>query len=304
MSRAREESTPPVDPHAEPLNISTKLAFDRTRLAHDRTMLAWVRTATSLITFGFSFYKFFTFEAKGAAPTGVIGPREFALLMIGSSVVLSRLTLGEFHRLILDIGLGSINFFGVLIAIFVGIGLVSKEIEKKTIYTIVSKPVARYQFLLGKYLGLSITLFVNTVVMAVGLLVVLYAQGVPVEGMLFKALALIFIEFMVITAVALLFSTFTSATLSAIFTLALYVIGHLTADLKVFGAKMDDLSRGILDGIYYLLPNLERFNLKGHVVHHLDLGGSDLMLIVTYGATYTAVLLFTASLIFHRRDFR
>ena len=83
MSRAREESTPPVDPHAEPFNISTKLAFDRTRLAPDRTMLAWVRTATSLITFGFSFYKFFTFEAKGAAPTGVIGPREFALLMIG-----------------------------------------------------------------------------------------------------------------------------------------------------------------------------------------------------------------------------
>jgi hypothetical protein len=87
----------------------------------------------------------------------------FALLMIGSSVILSRLTLGEFHRLILDLGLGSINFFGVLIAIFVGIGLVSKEIEKKTIYTIVSKPVARYQFLLGKYVGLTITLFVNTV---------------------------------------------------------------------------------------------------------------------------------------------
>ena len=74
---------PPADAHAEPLNTSTKLAFDRTRLAHDRTMLAWVRTATSLITFGFSFYKFFTFEAKGAAPSGVIGPREFALMMIG-----------------------------------------------------------------------------------------------------------------------------------------------------------------------------------------------------------------------------
>jgi ABC-type transport system involved in multi-copper enzyme maturation permease subunit len=122
--------------------------------------------------------------------------------------------------------------------------------------------------------------------------------------MLFKALALIFVEFMVITAVALLFSTFTSATLSAIFTLAMYVIGHLTADLKSFGTKMDDLSRGILDGIYYLLPNLERFNLKGHVIHHMEMGGADLMLIVAYGATYTAVLLFTASLIFHRRDFR
>ena len=83
MWRARKESTPLADPHAEPLNTSTKLAFDRTRLAHDRTMLAWVRTATSLITFGFSFYKFFTFEAKSAAPAGLIGPREFALIMIG-----------------------------------------------------------------------------------------------------------------------------------------------------------------------------------------------------------------------------
>src|SRR4029453_3317511 len=83
MSKVRKESTPTGDPYAEPLNISTKLAFDRTRLPHHRTMLAWVRTATSLITFGFSFYKFFTFEAKGAAPMGWIGPREFALTMIG-----------------------------------------------------------------------------------------------------------------------------------------------------------------------------------------------------------------------------
>ena len=173
----------------------------------------------------------------------------FALLMIGSSVLLMRLTLGEFHRLFLNVGLGSINFFGVLIAIFVGIGLVSKEIEKKTIYTIVSKPVARYQFLLGKYLGLTLTLFVNTVIMAGGLLVVLYAQEVPIERMLFKALGLIFVEFMVITAVALLFSTFTSATLSAIFTLAIYVIGHLTADLKTFGAKMDDGSAVVTGSI-------------------------------------------------------
>jgi ABC-type transport system involved in multi-copper enzyme maturation permease subunit len=228
----------------------------------------------------------------------------FALLMIGSSLLLMRLTLGEFHRLLLDVGLGSINIFGVLIAIFVGIGLVNKEIEKKTIYTIVSKPVARYQFLLGKYLGLTITLLVNTLIMAAGLLLVLFAQDVPVTGMLFKALGLIFLEFMVITAVALLCSTFTSATLSAIFTLATYVIGHLTADLKTFGAKMDEGVRMILNGLYYVLPNLEWFNLKGHVVHHLEVPASDLFLIVLYGLTYVAFLLLSATIIFQRRDFR
>ena len=228
----------------------------------------------------------------------------FALLMIGSSLLLMTLTLGEFHRLILDIGLGSINFFGVLIAIFVGIGLVSKEIEKKTIYTIISKPVARYQFLLGKYMGLSLTLLVNTAIMAVGLLAVLYFQDVPIHLVLFKALGTIFLEFMVVTAVALFFSTFTSATLSAIFTLAIFVIGHLTTDLRTFGQKMDAVGRGILDGIYYLLPNLERFNLKGHVTHQLDVSGNDLLLIATYGVVYTAFLLILASVIFQRRDFR
>lgn len=228
----------------------------------------------------------------------------FALLMIGSSLILMRLTLGEFHRLILDIGLGSINFFGVLIAIFVGIGLVSKEIEKKTIYTIISKPVARYQFLLGKYMGLSLTLLVNTAIMAVGLLAVLYVQDVPIHVVLFKALGMIFLEFMVVTAVALLFSTFSSATLSAIFTLAIFVIGHLTADLKTFGQKMDVLGRGVLEGTYYLLPNLERFNLKGHVTHQVDVPASDLFLIAAYGMAYTALLLMLASVIFQRRDFR
>ena len=228
----------------------------------------------------------------------------FALLMIGSSLLLMRLTLGEFHRLLLDVGLGSINIFGVLIAIFVGIGLVNKEIEKKTIYTIVSKPVARYQFLVGKYLGLTLTLLVNTLIMAGGLLLVLFAQAVPIESMLFKALGLIFMEFMVITAVALLCSTFTSATLSAIFTLATYVIGHLTADLKTFGEKMDEGMRAVVTGLYYILPNLERFNLKGNVIHHIEVSGTDLLLIVVYGLTYVAFLLMAASIIFQRRDFR
>lgn len=228
----------------------------------------------------------------------------FALLMIGSSVLLSTLTLGDWNRLILDLGISSINFFGVLIAIFVGIGLVSKEIEKKTIFTIISKPVPRYEFLLGKYLGLVGTLLVNTVVMVLGLLLVLYYREVPIDLLLFKALLLIFLEFMVIIAVALLFSTFTSATLSAIFTLAIYGIGHLSGELKAFGERMGDVGQGVLNAIYYLLPNLERFNLKGHVIHQLVFGAADMALTVSYGLTYAAFLLVLASLIFQRRDFQ
>lgn len=228
----------------------------------------------------------------------------FALLMIGSSVLLTRLTVGEWDRLIIDLGLSSMNIFGVLIAIFVGISLVNKEIEKRTIYTIVSKPVPRYEFLLGKYLGLVITLFINTMVMAVGLLAVMMYLNAPITVLLFEALGLIFMEFLVVTAVALLFSTFTSATLSAIFTLAIYVVGHLSSDLKLFGEKMGEVGKAVLNSIYYVMPNLERFNLKGQVIHHVDVSASQLVLTAAYGVSYVVLLLLIASVIFQRRDFQ
>jgi ABC-type transport system involved in multi-copper enzyme maturation permease subunit len=228
----------------------------------------------------------------------------FALLMIGSSILLTRLALGEWDRLIINLGLSSMSFFGVLIAIFVGISLVSKEIDKKTIYTILSKPVPRYEFLLGKYLGLMITLFVNTAVMVAGLLAVMVYLNAPVTLLLFEAIGFIFLELVVITAVGLLFSTFTSTTLSAIFTLAIYVVGHLSTDLKQFGAKMDGLGRAVLNAIYYILPNLERFNLKGQVIHKVNVVGTDVLLTTAYGLTYAGLLLVLASIIFQRRDFQ
>jgi ABC-type transport system involved in multi-copper enzyme maturation permease subunit len=228
----------------------------------------------------------------------------FALLMIGSSILLSRLTLGDANRLILDLGLASINIFGVIIAIFVGIGLVSKEIDKKTIYTILSKPVPRYEFLLGKYLGLCMTLLVNTAIMVTGLLLVLKFMQVPIELVLFKSVLLIYVELLVVTAVALLFSTFTSSTLSAIFTLAIYVIGHLSADLKNLGGKLDSVSRSVVNTLYYLMPNLERFNLKGQVIHQLDVGMTDMVLIICYGMAYATLVLLVATIIFQRRDFQ
>lgn len=228
----------------------------------------------------------------------------FALLMIGSSILLTRLTVGEWDRLIINLGLSSMSFFGVLIAIFVGISLVSKEIDKKTIYTILSKPVPRYEFLLGKYLGLMITLFVNMAVMVAGLLAVMVYLNAPVTLLLFEAIGFIFLELVVITAVGLLFSTFTSTTLSAIFTLAIYVVGHLSTDLKQFGAKMDGLGRAVLNAIYYILPNLERFNLKGQVIHKVNVVGTDVLLTTAYGLAYAGLLLVLASIIFQRRDFQ
>ena len=228
----------------------------------------------------------------------------FGLLLIGSSLVLGSLTIGEQERIIKDIGLAGINVFGVLIAIFVGIGLVSKEIEKRTIYTILAKPVTRYQFLLGRYVGLVITLFVNTSVMAGGFAGVLLLSGIRLDLGLLEAISLIFMELIVIVAITVMFSTFTTPTLSATFTLAIYVIGHLASDLKALAQKLQSgLSRALLDGLYYTLPNLDFFNIKGEVIHGVPIAASYLLTAIGFGFGYAAVVIALACVIFQRRDF-
>jgi len=229
----------------------------------------------------------------------------FGLLMIGSSTLLSTLSMGEQAKIIKDLGLAGINLFGVLIAIFVGIGLVSKEIEKRTIYTIIAKPVPRYQFLLGRYFGLTITLLVNTAIMVVGYVLILLVARIGFDAGLFKAIAMIVVELLVIVAVAVMFSTFTTTTLSATFSMAIYVIGHMTADLRLLGAKLKgEATTAILDGLYYLLPNLEYFNVKGQAVHGLPIETSYLVFAVAYGMLYSAVILIMACVVFQRRDFK
>jgi len=229
----------------------------------------------------------------------------FALLLIGCSVILSTLTIGERSKIIIDISLASINLFGVLIAVFIGISLVSKEIERKTIYTIISKPVHRWQFLLGKYLGLLITLAVNVTLMTIGFYLVQLAGEWPLQFEPLKAIWLIFVELMVITAFALLFSTFTTSTLAGIFSLSLYVIGHLTGDLKVFAKRFgDDWIEGIANFLYYALPNLENFNVKSQVVHNVQISMTWVFWSSLYGFVYMGAILLLATVVFQNRDFK
>ncbi|MFQ5839411.1 MAG: ABC transporter permease [Candidatus Methylomirabilales bacterium] len=229
----------------------------------------------------------------------------FALALIGSSVVLASLSVGGEEKIIKDLGLASILIFGTFIAIFIGIGLVSKEIDKRTIYTIIAKPIHRYEFILGKYLGLLLTLLVNVSAMAVGffLLVSLMEEGGSFG--LLPAVLLIFVELMLITAVAILFSSFTTPTLSAVFTLSVFVIGHLSRDLKEFAAQFGGpVLNAVVFALYYLLPNLSNFNIKGQAVHGVPVPMSFIALSVLYGALYLSALLVLAMLIFQRRDFK
>lgn len=230
----------------------------------------------------------------------------FALGVMLFSVVIGNLTLGERLRIMQDIGLASMSVFGLLIAIFVGIQLVYKEISRRTVYVLLSKPVHRWQFVLGKYLGLALTIAVNTALMALALFVVLKAfGGWQFRWLMAIGVLLIVAELMLITAVALFFSTFSTPTLSAMFTLGVYVIGHLSADLKVLGAVSKSPGvRELTTAVYYLLPNLENFNLKTEVVYSLPVAPGFVLWALAYGAAYTALLLAASVLVFGQRDFK
>jgi ABC-type transport system involved in multi-copper enzyme maturation permease subunit len=229
----------------------------------------------------------------------------FAMLLIGASAILASLSIGQEGRIVKDLGLASSSLFGTFMAIFLGIGLVFKEIERRTIYLIITKPIHRLQFLLGKYLGLVLTLLVTVGMMALLVSGLAWAiDGHWTPGLL-GAAGLDFLALAIVTAVALLFSTFSTPTLSAIFTLAVFVIGRLSEDLKLFADQFAGPGlQLIIHGIYLVLPDLGRFQIGGQIVNALPVSATDIAWTILYGLAYILMLLFLAVGIFQRRDFK
>jgi ABC-type transport system involved in multi-copper enzyme maturation permease subunit len=238
----------------------------------------------------------------------------FALLMIVSSFILGQLTLGFEKKVIIDLGLSSISVFGTLIAIFIGIGLVYKELEKRTIYALLSKPVTRWEFISGKFLGLLTTLFVNVAIMTAGLCLTLaYQGGNELQHFLrlLPAVYLIFLSLALTTAVALLFSSFSTPALSALFTLFLWIIGHFNADLLQF-ARMtkSSVAEWISRVLYYVLPNISNFcyvdsrNVIQSAAYYEPVRAVAVGWATLYALLYCTVVLAVTTAIFSRRDFK
>ena len=242
----------------------------------------------------------------------------FAILLIASSLLIGNLTAGQDIKIIKDLGLASISIFGLLIAIFIGIGLVWKEVEKRSIYTLLPKPMRRQEFLLGKYCGLVLTLVINVSVMTAAFYLVLAlmkavepsninaaAVAPATDPGLLKAVVLIVLELMLVTAIALFFSTFSSPFLSALLTASLWVAGHFNADLRNFGAVVQSpMLAQMTRAMYYVLPNFAAFDIKSQVVHAQPVPVSYLGVTLAYGLTYIVFVLAAASMIFSRRDFK
>lgn len=229
----------------------------------------------------------------------------FAVLMLSFSLILGNLTIGDEIKIIKDFGLAAISLFGVLIAIFVGISLVYKEMEKRTIYVILANPIARYHFILGKYAGLSLTLLVEVVVMSSCLLVLCYIEQQVIPWELFKAIIPIWFELQLILAVAILCSTFVSPFISGLLTMAVFVIGHLTQDFKQLVESLNNPALEQTAGIlYYLFPNLESLNYKAKIVHGLEILRAEYFFSLSYAACYTLMILAASLIIFSKRDIR
>jgi Cu-processing system permease protein len=252
---------------------------------------------------------------RDRVPLMIVG---FGVLLVSASYLISQMTAGQDIKIIKDLGLAALSMMGLLIAVFIGIGLVAKEVERKSIYSVLSKPVTREQFLLGKYFGLVMTLAVNLGAMCAAFYAVLLvmdlvaphavraiAIGPVVDPRLLIAVALIFAELMLVTAIALFFSTFSSPFLSATLTLALWVAGHFNADLRRFEEVVDSpVAAVVARAFYYVLPNLAPFDVKTEVVYGVPVPASHVLLTLAYAAVYIAVLLLASIAIFRRRDFK
>lgn len=231
----------------------------------------------------------------------------FALLLSGAAILVGQISIDIERLVVVDLGLTAVSLFGIVIAIFIGIGLVSKEIEKRTLYTVLSRPVRRWEFIVGKFFGLAGTLVVNTFFMAIGVFgALLYVahKFSAADASILVALYFIILEFLIVCALALLFSSFSSPLLSAVFAFALFVIGSFAEDLRGFAAMTHGFTRWISTAAAYLVPNFSALNVISAVAHEQHVGAQLILQNTFYALFYTAMALCGAVLIFERRNLK
>jgi ABC-type transport system involved in multi-copper enzyme maturation permease subunit len=229
----------------------------------------------------------------------------FAVILIGAGVLVGSLSYVESDRILQDIGLGAIRLFGVAIAIFVGIQLIHKEVDRRTVYTILSKPISRAEFLIGKFVGLTLTIWLQSSIMMAAFVVVSLSTGAPLGSTHAAFFVLVAAELALVVAIATFFSAFTTPMLAALFTTGTWVVGQLTRDLRDVGAASEVPSIERATALLHrVLPDLESFNLAVETAHLLPVTASDVVLPLLYGLGYATVVLVAAIAIFDRRDFR
>jgi ABC-type transport system involved in multi-copper enzyme maturation permease subunit len=232
----------------------------------------------------------------------------FALLMMAAAVAVGQISIGIEQTVIVSLGLSAISVIGLLISVFLGVALVSKEMDKRTLYALLAKPVRRWEFLLGKFAGLVLTLAVNTAAMALGLLLVMiYVKHSLERGdtAVLVAVYFILLKLALIVALALLFSCFTTPLLAILFTVGLYIVGLYVQELRNLPIEvMSPAMAAFTRWLSYLLPNFENFNVMAMAAHGRAVPGALILQNTLYTMIYCTIVLTAAAAVFSRRNLK
>jgi len=232
----------------------------------------------------------------------------FALLMMAAAVAVGQISIGIEQTVIVSLGLSAISVIGLLISVFLGVALVSKEMDKCTLYALLAKPVRRWEFLLGKFAGLVLTLAVNTAAMALGLLLVMIYVKHALErsdAVVLVAVYFILLKLALIVALALLFSCFTTPLLAILFTVGLYIVGLYVQELRNLPVQvMSPAMSAFTKWLSYVLPNFENFNVMAMAAHGRTVPGALILQNTLYTVVYCTMVLTAAAAVFSRRNLK
>ncbi|WP_338864188.1 ABC transporter permease [Myxococcus stipitatus] len=242
-------------------------------------------------------------EARRNRVTVVVGA--FAAVVLLSSTLITEVTVATFDRVLTDFGLGMMSLILVFLTIFLSSGLLSREIERRTIFLVVSKPVSRTHFLLARLAGNMLTLAVLMAAMMLIFISQLVLFQVSLNATHLVAAAGLWFELLVLTSAGILFSSFAGPAVSAIATTGIYFAGHLANDLYEIAKWRDPGAvKTFATGLYYLLPNLERVNFRPHATYALPVDAATFFSGVGYALGWAGLFTAVAIFIFERRDFR
>lgn len=227
----------------------------------------------------------------------------FALLAI--TQVATPLALGEGRRLTVDLSLSGISLLGLLVVLLVGTSLVAKEVERRTIYNLLARPISRSSYLVGKWLGLSAALWAFAAQLGLALWIVVRARGATGHGVaIVESVYLSALELTVVTSLAVLFSALSTPVLSALYTLGFFVVGQWSYDLRGFAVQFPTSMRAMLEITANLVPNLPLFNMRTLASAGSPTSAHQLIVATLYAAAYVACVLCLASAAFRSRDFK
>jgi ABC-type transport system involved in multi-copper enzyme maturation permease subunit len=232
----------------------------------------------------------------------------FALVMMASAILVGQISIGIEQIVIVSLGLSAISIIGLLISVFIGVGLVSKEIDKRTLYALLAKPLRRWEFILGKFAGLALTLTVNTAAMAMGLFLALLYVKHSIERAdtaVLVAVYFILLKLALVVALAMLFSCFTTPLLAMLFTAGLYIAGLFVHEMRgLQGGLIDPALGRLLRWISYVLPNFENFDVMGAAAHGRIIPATLVAQNTFYAVLYCAIVLTVAAAVFSKRNLK